>query len=357
MFTSFDGSAGIAIVPADSASDAILFVDSRYWIIAEHQIPKQGWVVNRVGSTGQAGRGSVIDGWTGWMVKTLDGGSRVGIDPKLISATVARAINEQLEEAGKGTKLVPLSDNLVDKARSPSPRPLGPMTPHPMKYAGEEASSKLARMREVLMQQTYGKEWMYILPGLNALAWLLNFRCRTDIVECPVAYAYLALTEKECVLFVDDRKLPDETRSALDDCGVTVRPYGVDEVGKYVTDTGARMREKNEKARFIVYGSSEVSWGLNTACGGVRMSSSAFHNANVTLQDVQVIQCPVEVAKAIKNPIEIQGYRNCYLRDGRAMVRWLSWLGTKLMKENREIGEWAAGQTLARFRMREDLFV
>ena len=65
----------------------------------------------------------------------------------------------------------------------------------------------------------------------------------------------------------------------------------------------------------------------------------------------------MEVAKAIKNPTEQQGFRNSYLRDGRAFIRWLSWLENKLMKENREVGEWAASQTLARFRAQEELYM
>src|SRR5690242_5141818 len=35
---------------------------------------------------------------------------------------------------------------------------------------------------------------------------------------------------------------------------------------------------------------------------------------------IDIIPCPVEPLKGIKNPVEQQGYRNAYLRDGRAMV-------------------------------------
>ena len=77
----------------------------------------------------------------------------------------------------------------------------------------------------------------------------------------------------------------------------------------------------------------------------------------ICVKGIEIIQCPVEIAKGIKNPTEQQGFRNAYLRDGRAMIRWMSWLETKLIKENRQLGEWAAGQALARFRAQEALFV
>jgi hypothetical protein len=65
----FTGSAGTAIIPSSGIdTDALLFVDSRYWIQAEKQIPKQGWKVVRVGNSGGSGAVSVEKGWTEWVL-------------------------------------------------------------------------------------------------------------------------------------------------------------------------------------------------------------------------------------------------------------------------------------------------
>jgi hypothetical protein len=65
----FTGSAGTAIIPSSGLdTDALLFVDSRYWIQAEKQIPKQGWKVVRVGNSGGSGAVSVEKGWTEWII-------------------------------------------------------------------------------------------------------------------------------------------------------------------------------------------------------------------------------------------------------------------------------------------------
>lgn len=44
-------------------------------------------------------------------------------------------------------------------------------------------------------------------------------------------------------------------------------------------------------------------------------------NSRTRVQEkIDIIACPVEVSKAIKNETEIQGFRNAYLRDGAATV-------------------------------------
>lgn len=106
----FNGSAGTAVIPSSSLdTDALLFVDSRYWIQAEKQVPKKGWKVVRVGSSGGSGAASVEKGWTEWMItvnqhgsgvlprerladssQSVKEGSKVGIDPRLVSLSEYR---------------------------------------------------------------------------------------------------------------------------------------------------------------------------------------------------------------------------------------------------------------------------
>jgi Xaa-Pro aminopeptidase len=95
----FTGSAGTALIPADSSRPALLFVDSRYWIQAGKQVSKS-WEVRRVGGKGGAGKDDVVGGWIDAVVdvgtqsryrlhhaevQELEDGSRIGIDPKLIA--------------------------------------------------------------------------------------------------------------------------------------------------------------------------------------------------------------------------------------------------------------------------------
>jgi Xaa-Pro aminopeptidase len=142
-----------------------------------------------------------------------------------------------------------------------------------MSFAGETASSKLDRVRESLSQRRDGPDWIYFLPTLPAIAWLLNIRCPTDIPFCPVPYAYLGLTQDACVLFVDGKKVEDgsEVQNELKEAGVDVRDYGVDEVGKWVKETLGKMKERgNDKKKVIkLWAPNECSWALSKACEDV----------------------------------------------------------------------------------------
>lgn len=238
----------------------------------------------------------------------------------------ARSITAQLEDRDSSTKLVAVSSNLVDKVNPPEPRPLGPIVPHPMEFAGETASSKLKRIRAALAARTANSSarWIYVLPTLPAIAWLLNYRCPDDIPHSPVAFAYFVLTQDSSAIFVDHRKV-DEVKDQLEADGVEIRKYGVDEVGKYVKEQSDNLRREDAKAKVKVWAPAECSWALEKACDPVSLSRyftviDSLQLTTILQLKVEIIQCPVEVAKAIKNPVEQQGFRNAYLRDGRATV-------------------------------------
>ncbi|KAL7422335.1 hypothetical protein Q5752_002981 [Cryptotrichosporon argae] len=314
----FDGSAGVALIPA-SSEPALLFVDSRYWILAEAAVPKANWKVVRVGSTGEGGKGDVVGGWVEY-AKSLHG--RIGIDPRLITNELANNIRTQVA-------LIRTPD-LIDRARPPPPRSSAPFVPYPLLYAGESTSSKLARLRPLLAAD------IYLLPTLPAIAWLLDVRA-DDIPFCHVGLAYVAVTQDSCVAFVDESKVGDELRETWSDAGVEIRRYGVEEVAKYVKEYAEALGRK----KVMIKASAESSWALVSAC---------------TPHDVQTVPCPVDAAKALKNDVELQGFRNAYLRDGVAMVRWLAWLEQKIVKEKKDLGEWTAAQMLNKIRARDPLF-
>ncbi|WWC90545.1 uncharacterized protein L201_005481 [Kwoniella dendrophila CBS 6074] len=345
----FTGSAGTAVIPASSDTNALLFVDSRYWIQAGKQIV-EGWEVVKVGSNGESGKDAVVGGWLDWVVKQAEDGSRVGIDPKLISIDLARSIQTRLESSDSSTKLVALSSNLVDRIHTPSERSLGPINHHSISFSGEDTVSKLSRVRSILSDQLASstscrlkaEDWIYILPTLPSIAWLLNFRCPSDIPFCPVAYAYLVLTPESCTIFVDERKVKDQEELLTDwkQAGVDIKPYGIAEVGKFIKRLIASQNNSG-KRKIKIWAPRECSWALGDACSP---------------SDVNVIPCPADKLKGVKNDTEIQGFRNAYLRDGRAMVRWMNWLEKILVQDQKKVGEWAAAQTLTRFRGREELF-
>ncbi|KAL1405791.1 hypothetical protein Q8F55_007467 [Vanrija albida] len=339
--TNFNGSAGTALVPSASINaKALLFVDSRYWVLAEDAVPKKNWEVRRVGSTGGSGRDSVVGGWAEFIVNELADGTRVGIDPKLISDGVAKSLLSRLSPTS--TELIPVKENLVDRTRVPPARSLGPLKTYPVELSGESTKSKITRLRAILTGYARANNWVYLVPTLPTITWLYNYRATADVPFLPVAFAYAALTPTEAVIFVDDRKVTDQALLAdWKAAGVTVRPYGVDEVEAFVKQTVSSVPAGDKEAKYRIFASNASSWAL------IRAAEP---------NPVNLIACPIDAAKVLKNDVEIQNYRNAYLRDGRAMVRWFAWLDEKLVKEEKKIGEWAAGEVLTRFRRQEEKF-
>lgn len=103
--------------------------------------------------------------------------------------------------------------------------------------------------------------------------------------------------------------------------GVKLALYGVEHVKDYIV-----AWKKLEGGRELkVLAPPSVSWGM---VHQVKMAISVrgfaldvhFVLTSASKEKIDIITCPVEAAKAIKNPTEIQGFRNAYLRDGAATV-------------------------------------
>ena len=43
---------------------------------------------------------------------------------------------------------------------------------------------------------------------------------------------------------------------------------------------------------------------------------------------------PAQKLKAIKNEVELQGFRDCHVRDGAALTRYLAWLYDQIAIKN-----------------------
>lgn len=101
------------------------------------------------------------------------------------------------------------------------PLPLGSVVTHPLRYAGEDATSKLRRLRDELWQR---HACGILVSALDDVAWLLNLR-GSDVHCNPVFVAYLLVTEHQATLFVNPNKLSAQVLSYLENMEVKVKPY------------------------------------------------------------------------------------------------------------------------------------
>ena len=82
-----------------------------------------------------------------WIIENLSSGQSVGVDPYLMSANAARALENKLK--AKNVILVPMEENIVDQVwsdRRPSPS-TAEIICHPLDLSGESTQSKIERIK------------------------------------------------------------------------------------------------------------------------------------------------------------------------------------------------------------------
>ena len=284
--TGFDGSAGTAVV---TMNDAALWTDSRYFLAAEQQLQGTPFrlMKERVEGT------PTITKWLGMKLATV-ASPTVGVDGMVNSAaSVEHLIHELRAEGGitVRTNYDPLAVIWADRP----PVPQDNVSVHPLEYAGEACHDKLRRIRERLKElHACGM----LVSALDDIAWSLNLR-GTDVHCTPVFVAYL-LIEPECAtLFIDKEKLTPEVEAYLRGEGVATAGY--DDVGRALAAYG----EYN-----ILIDAAETNYTLYNMPRCLKVAAPS----------------PIPAMKAVKNDVEMQGFRNAMTRDGVAMAKFLRWL-------------------------------
>ena len=204
--TGFTGSAGLAIVLADRA---VLFVDGRYQVQVREEVDTSIFTIEHL----------VQCPPPVWIEASLPAGARFGYSPWLHTVDGAERLAKAC--AAARASLVAVDDNPVDAVWSNRPEPpLGPIVAHDLRFAGEDTASKLARVRAE-MEKSSADALMVADP--HAVSWLFNIR-GSDIPHTPVVLAF-ALVRKDArpTIFVDLRKLGNESRARLEDMA-DVRP-------------------------------------------------------------------------------------------------------------------------------------
>ncbi|KAJ1558962.1 hypothetical protein HK405_012561, partial [Cladochytrium tenue] len=315
FISGFTGSAGLVAV---TTTEAALWTDGRYFLQASQQLDSN-WSLQKSGIVGVPTKEE-------WLVKALPSGSRVGIDPTLITIAAARTLSEALSKAGQ--ELVSVSENLVDGIWEDRPSAPGGKVFHlAHEYSGRSASEKIENLRDAIA----AKEgvWGFMVTALDEVAWLLNLR-GSDIAYNPVFFAYVLVTKSDVYLFVDESKLEDAAKVSLQTVGVKIRPYECS-----FEDLKRLVQEAPENEKLWV--DSRCSLALQDAIGGPNKIEEA--------------RSPVQTAKAIKNSTEIQGFRDCHIRDASALCEYFAWLEEELVeKGNKSISEVDAADKLEALR-------
>ncbi|MFA4046055.1 aminopeptidase P family protein [Prevotella sp. PCHR] len=312
--TGFDGSAGTAVVTADEAA---LWTDSRYFLAAAEQLEGTGIVLMKDGMPDTPD----ICKWLGMKLSVLRNPA-VGLDGAVNTAATVKTIADRLRAEG-GITLRTNIDPFERIWRDRPQVPQGKVWIHPVEYAGDTCMSKLGRIRARLSEMHVGG---MLVSALDDIAWTLNLR-GNDVHCNPVFVSYLLIERERATIYINKVKLTADVEAYLSEQGIDVEDYDM-------VSEGLRRYEGYN----ILIDENATSHALYSAVRCVK--------ANVP--------SPVPYMKAVKNAAEIEGFRRAMVRDGVAMVRFLS----RLLPSVREGGqtELSVSRSLETLRSEQDDF-
>ena len=289
----FTGSAGIAVVTLKSAA---LWTDSRYFIQAEEQLKGTEFQLMKREVDGTP----TIREWiSGELTDMRD--KEIGVDGSVTSVADVEQLKEEVKRRGGitvRTNFDPLQRIWKDRPAIPQ----NPVVIQPVEFAGEEAKSKIHRIRQALRK--LHADGMLVV-ALDEIAWTLNLR-GSDVHCNPVFVSYLLIASNKTTLYINKEKVSDEVLSYLKSQDVEVAEY---------TEIVQGLKDYFEYN--ILLDPDEVCYTLYQ---------------QVTRHIVRETS-PIPALKAIKNERELTGFRSAMLRDGIALVKFLKWLDERIGKE------------------------
>ncbi len=283
--TGFTGSAGTVIVLRDKAA---IFIDGRYTLQVRDQVDTDLLTPVSFPETTPAQ----------WLKENIKEGDVIGFDPWLHTAKHAEQLEQNCIKAK--AKLEPVSKNPVDSIWSDQPaRPSAPIVPQPFELTGRNAEDKI----QLIADKVADKADATFITQADSVAWLLNIR-GADVPRAPLPLAFAIVTKSaKAYLICEEKKLPRETCKLLPNNLTVVAPK---ELEQFFTGNEADAK----------------SWLIDLTLTPQAVVSMLELSNAVLVEGSD----PCLRLKSAKTPEELAGMRSAHLRDGAAMVRFLSWL-------------------------------
>ena len=289
--TGFTGSAGTAVVTMEKAG---LWTDGRYFVQAAKQLEGSGVTLQKMGVEGVP---TILE----YLRQAMPEGGTLGFDGRVVN----ELLGEEMEAAvaARHAKIA-YGEDLVGMIWADRPA----LSREPVwildeKYCGKSAAEKIADLRAAMREA--GAD-VHVLTALDDIVWLLNIR-GNDVPCNPVVLSYLAVTETEVLLFIQEEALDDSARSYLESLGVAVKPY--DSIYDYV---------KTLAGQAVMVEKSRVNYAL-------------CHNLDASCRVIDRMN-PTALAKAVKNPVEMENIRRAHIKDGVAVTKYIYWLKKNIGK-------------------------
>ncbi|MGM9776310.1 MAG: M24 family metallopeptidase [Candidatus Coprenecus sp.] len=285
--TGFTGESATLVVTLD---DAALWLDSRFFVSGAAELEGTGVRMMKLKVEG-------TPSITGWLSETLSCGDSVALDKDLFTYNEYLSYTQALP-----TLCITLIDDVFGTVRSDRPaRVFNAVTVLDESVTGESVRSKHARIVEKIGSAS---RFAYIITSLDESAWLLNIR-GTDIEYNPLAQCYTVVTADSVDLFANLEGISQKGREQLEGQGVVLHRY--DEFELFLTNLPASYDRIFSSGRI-----SSRNYLAAMTCGKIHPDTSLCST--------------VAMMKAVKNPVEIEGFRKAYLEDAKAQTKLYRWI-------------------------------
>ncbi len=287
--TGFTGSAGAAVITQEKAA---MFVDGRYTVQVTKQVPGDLFEYRHL----------IEEPALEWLQENLARGASVAIDPRMHSAAWLNMAQAKLAGA---LELNILDSNPIDELWHDRPQPVvSDVRLMSTEAVGQSSADKRANIAQLITKQGVDSA---VITALDSICWLLNVR-GLDVSRLPVLLSHAILhADGQVEFFLDPARLPE---------GFDVH------VGQGVQ----------------VFHPELLQARLESLTGKKVLLDASTSNAwfKLVLQNAGAVVVPGAdpclMPKAAKNAVEISGMKACHLRDGAAMVKFLSWLDAQVAK-------------------------
>ena len=311
--TGFTGEGSTAVI---TKNDARLWVDGRFFIQGEIELKGTGVKLMKMGESG-------VLALMNYLGEILGPGMVLGFDGRTVS------VGEGQEYAGiaieNGAKVV-YSEDLVGAVWQDRPAlPTDSAFLLDVKYSGETTASKLARVREEMVNA--GAD-THILTTLDDIGWLLNIR-GNDIDYFPMVLGYAIVKMDSVELYADVNKFDADALGVLADDGVVFHSYN--DIYEDVRSLDSVVMIDSNKLNYALY---------NNLPSAVRIIDT---------------RNPEILMKAIKNETEVANIRKAQIKDSIAHVKFMKWVKENYNKI--EISEMSAMDKLEKLRVEQGNYI
>lgn len=310
----FHGSVGTLVVTPVFAG---LWVDSRYWEQADHELAGSGIELMKL----LPGKPGALE----WLGDNVEPDGNVAVDGAVMALASARQLGERLN--ARGARLVTDKDLLAQVWEGRPALPAHPVYQHLPPHATVSRAEKLAQLRQGI--QAKGADWHFIAT-LDDIAWLFNLR-GSDVSYNPVFLAFALISQQQAILFVGQDKVDAHLRQVLAVDGIEVRNY---------SEAGNALAAVPVGARLLV-DPARVTCGL---LGNLAAEVVLVEGLN-----------PTTLSKSCKRDDDLVHIRHVMEQDGAALCEFFAWFEANLGQE--VITELTVDEQLSAARARRPNFV